>query len=97
MEELKKKPQILQLSQHKTLSDYVIVVPVEVTEPGVTSRATQFEDRPEVGLVVGVGPHAEGVEVGNTVFFGRFSHTQLTYDDVIYLIMRLEDIYCVAE
>lgn len=85
------------MNQHKTLSDYVIVVPVDIQEPGVTSRASQFEDRPEIGLVVGAGPLAEGVEIGNVVFFGRYSHVQLTHDDVIYLIMRLEDIYCIAE
>lgn len=90
------KPELLQLSNHQALGDYVIVVPAEIQEPGITSRSVQFEDRPEIGLVVSVGPDANGIEEGNVVFFGKYSHVQVTHDDVVYLIMRAEDIYLVA-
>lgn len=74
----------------------MIVVPAEIQEPGITSRAVQFEDRPEVGVVVSAGPDVRGVTDGNIVFFGKYSHVQVTNDDVVYLIMRAEDIYLVA-
>lgn len=97
LEQLQNKTELLRLSEHRALGDYIIVVPAEIKEPGITSRATQFEDRPEVGLVVAVGNLVENIEAGNVVFFGRYSHVQVTHDDIIYLIMRSEDVYCVAE
>jgi co-chaperonin GroES (HSP10) len=74
----------------------VIVVPAVIQEEGITSKAVQFEDRPEVGIVVSTGPDAAGITDGNIVFFGKYSHVQVTHDDVTYLIMRVEDIYLVA-
>lgn len=88
---------MLQLSNHQALGDYVIVVPAEIQETGITSRAIQFEDRPEVGIVVSAGPDVNGIQEGGVVFFGKYSHVQVTHDDVIYLIMRAEDIYLVAQ
>jgi len=96
LEKIKTRTELLQLSNHQALCDYVIVVPAEIQEPGITSRATQFEDRPEVGVVVSVGPDASGITEGNVVFFGKYSHVQVTHDDIVYLIMRAEDIYLVA-
>lgn len=93
---IKSQTELLNLSEHKALGDYVIVVPAEIHEPGITSRAAQFEERPEVGIVVSMGVNATGVAEGDVVFFGKYSHVQVTHDDVIYLIMRVEDIYCVA-
>lgn len=97
LEEVKKRKELLNLSNHTALHDYIIVVAIEVEESGVTSRAVQFEDRPEMGLVIASGPEATGIEPGKIVFFGKYSHVQVTYDDVIYLIMRAEDVYSVTD
>ncbi len=96
LEAIKTKTELLELSKHKALGDYVIVVPAEIQEPGITSRAVQFEDRPDIGIVVSVGPDCDSVSEGDVVFFGKYSHVQVTHDDIIFLIMRMEDIYCVA-
>jgi co-chaperonin GroES (HSP10) len=72
-------------------------VPAVIQEEGVTTRVTQFEDRPEIGLVVSVGPDVTSVGVGTIVFFGKYSSTQLTYEDTTYLIIREEDVYCVTD
>jgi len=96
LEELKTQTQLLNLSEHKALGDWVIVVPAEIKEPGITSRAVQFEDRPEVGIVASAGPASTGISEGDVVFFGKYSSVQVTHDDVVYLIMRVEDIYCVV-
>jgi co-chaperonin GroES (HSP10) len=94
---LKSRTELLNLSNHKALGDYIIVVEAQIQEPGITTRAAQFEDRPEIGLIVAVGEDVDSMEVGNVVFFGKYSHIQVTHDDVSYLIMRKEDVYCVAE
>lgn len=93
---LTNQTQLLNLSSHKALGDWIIVAPASIKEEGITSRAIQFEDRPEVGLIVSVGEHVSNLEPGNVVFFGKYSTTQVTYDDITYLIMRQEDVYCVA-
>lgn len=93
---MKNQTELLQLSNHQALGDYVVVVPAEINEGGVTTRATQFEDRPEVGVVVSHGPDAQGIAEGNVVFFGKYSHVQVTHGGVTYLIMRAEDIFVVA-
>lgn len=97
MESLKTQTQLLELSNHAALGDYVIVVPAEIKESGITTRAQQFEDRPEIGLVVSVGQEVEDVKPGDVVFFGRYSHVQVSYEDILYLIMRIEDVYLVAK
>ena len=93
---MKTKTELLNLSNHKALGDYVIVVPAEIHDKGITSRAAQFEDRPEIGIIVSVGANVSEVSEGNVVFFGKYSHVQITHNDIIYLVMRIEDIYCVA-
>jgi len=97
LESVRNKPELLQLSSHETLGDHIIVVPAEIHEDGITSRVTQFEDRPEIGLVVSVGERVSKVEVGRLVFFGKYSTTQLTYDGITYLILREEDVYSVTD
>lgn len=95
--ELKHQTELLRLSDHKALGDYIIVVPLEIDEPGITNRSYQFEDRPDIGLVVAVGPYAEEVDPEDVVFFGKYSHVKIAHDEIEYLIMRSEDIYCVVQ
>lgn len=97
MEKVKSQTTLLNLSSHKVLHDYVIVVPASIEEPGITKQTAQYEDRPDIGVVVGFGDDVEGVEVGDVAFFGQYSHFQVTHDDIQYLIMRAEDIFCVAK
>lgn len=94
---MKQQTNLLTLSNHKALYDYVIVVPAVIDEPGIAKRSVQFEDRPDIGIVTAVGDKVEGIEVEDVVFFGQYSHFQVTHDDITYLIMRAEDIFCVAE
>lgn len=87
---------MLTLSNHKAVGEWIIVVPAQIREGGIASRVSQFEDRPDVGILVAVGDRVEDMEVGDVVFFARYGHTQVTHDDMIYLIMRSEDVYCVT-
>ena len=97
LEQVKKNQNLLTLSNHTALHDSVIVVPAIIEEPGIARRSVQFEDRPDVGIVVALGEEVSGMEVGDVVFFGQYSHFQVTHDDITYLIMRAEDIFCVAK
>lgn len=94
---IKEQTHLLNLSNSKTLGSYIIVVPAEIKESGITSRVTQFEDRPEIGLVVSIGNDVTNISVDDVVFFGKYSTVQMTFEDVTYIILREEDVYCVAE
>lgn len=97
LQSLEKQTQLLSLVNHRALGGWVIVAPAVIKEEGITSRAVQFEERPEVGIIVSIGEEVENLQTGDVVFFGKYSHVQVTHDDISYLIMRQEDIYCVAE
>lgn len=97
LEEVRNNPNLFTLHEHKALGDYVLVVPAEIKEAGITTRHTQFEDRPDVGIVVAVGSGVNEVKEGNVVFFGEYSHFKMVHNDITYLILREEDIICVAQ
>lgn len=96
LQKVENQTELLNLSSHKALGDWVIVAPANIKEEGVTSRAVKFEDRPDVGILVSVGEQVTGLSEGDIVFFGKYSHVQVTHDDINYLVLRQEDIYCVA-
>lgn len=97
MEQIQSKTELLQIANHRTLGDYLTVVPVTIHESGITSRSRQFEDRPDIGLVVSVGDKVEAIKEGDVVFFAKYSNDSVTYDGVQYILIRQEDVYQVAD
>lgn len=86
------------------LSDRVIVKPMEAeekTKGGIILPDTAKE-KPIEGTVVAVGPGKVSddgkkvemtVKVGDKVLYGKYSGTEVTVDNVDYLIMRESDIF----
>ncbi len=53
---VKRNDQIRDLRKHKLLQDHIMLVAVEFeVESGKVFKPTQYEDKPEWGLVLGVG------------------------------------------
>ena len=96
LQKIESQTELLNLSNHRALGDWVIVAPANIREEGITSRAVKFEDRPDVGIIISVGELVDGIKEGDIVFFGKYSHVQVTHDEINYLVMRQEVIYCVA-
>jgi co-chaperonin GroES (HSP10) len=96
LESLTNQTQLLDLSNNQALGDYLIVIPVTITERGITSRNRQYEERPDIGLVISVGDDVTGIEPGDVVFFGEYSHFQVVHDSIEYLVLRQEDIFMKA-
>lgn len=82
----------------KPNEDRVLVQPApaeEKTAGGIIIPDTAKE-KPQLGTVVAVGPGKKDepitVKVGETVFYGKYSGTEITLDGNDYLIMRNSDI-----
>jgi len=86
----------------KPLADRVVVKAVEAddkTASGLYIPDTAKE-KPQKGTVVAVGPGRVengtkidmSVKEGDTVYYGRYSGTEINLDNTDYLIMRESDI-----
>jgi len=85
----------------KPLADRVLVQPAaaeEKTASGLYIPDTAKE-KPQRGTVVAVGNGKKDepltVQVGDTVFYGKYSGTELSVDGRDYLIMRESDIFAI--
>jgi chaperonin GroES len=89
----------------KPLSDRVLVRPleeVEMKKGGIIIPDTAKE-RPMQGEIIEVGPgriedgKKIGMEVkkGDKILYGKYSGTEVTIDEIEYLIMRESDILAV--
>lgn len=85
----------------KPLADRVLIQPKEAetkTASGLYIPDTAKE-KPSEGKVLAVGPgkkdeHME-VKVGDEVIYGKYSGTEVTVDDVKYLIVKQSDILAI--
>ena len=85
----------------KPLADRVIIAPAaaeEKTAGGIIIPDTAKE-KPQKGTVVAVGPGTKDnpitVKAGDTVLYGKYSGTEISYEDNDYLIMRESDIVAI--
>ncbi len=93
--------------QVKPLADRVLIKPLEqeeVKKGGIIIPDTAKE-KPQQGEIIEVGPGRvteDGkkipmeVKKGNRVLYGKYSGTEVTIDDVEYLIMRESDILAIV-
>lgn len=90
----------------KPLGDRVMIKPLEAKDmkKGGIIIPDTAKERPQEGEVIEVGPGRvtdEGkqlpmeVKKGNKVLYGKYSGTEITIDNVEYLIMRESDILAI--
>lgn len=85
----------------KPLADRVIIEPSaaeEKTAGGIIIPDTAKE-KPQKGVVVAAGPGKKDepltVKEGDTVLYGKYAGTEITFGDSEYLIMRESDIVAI--
>lgn len=92
----------------RPLGDKVLVKPMEAKEvkKGGIIIPDTAKERPQEGEVIAVGKGkttqdgkviALDVKAGDKVLFGKYSGTEVKFDDVEYLIMTQEDILGIIE
>ena len=90
----------------KPLADRVLIKTLEVEEmkKGGIIIPDTAKEKPQEGEVIEVGPgrvNEEGdkipmeVKKGDKVLYGKYSGTEVTIDNIEYLIMRESDIFAV--
>ena len=86
----------------KPLADRVIIEAAsaeEKTAGGIIIPDTAKE-KPQKGVIVAVGPGTADekmtVKVGDSVLYGKYSGTEITYEGKDYLIMKESDIYAIV-
>lgn len=84
------------------LADRVLIEPAaaeEKTASGIFIPDTAKE-KPQKGTVVAVGSGKKDepltVKVGDTVLYGKYSGTEITFEGTEYLIMRESDIFAIV-
>lgn len=86
------------------LSDCVMIQPVETPAVDGLVKPSSYDDKPEFGLVikVGTGKLLENgtvvplaIEVGDHVYFGKYSSIKVRSNGVDYLIIRDYDVMAV--
>ena len=85
----------------KPLADRVVIEPMEAEEKtvgGIIIPDTAKE-KPQRGTVRAVGSGTKDVTMevkpGDVVLYGKYSGTQVTVDDVDYLIMKQSDVLAI--
>ncbi|MDH3004279.1 MAG: co-chaperone GroES [Candidatus Shikimatogenerans sp. JK-2022] len=85
----------------KPLSDRVLIEPLPVedkTPKGIIIPDTA-KDKPQKGIVIAIGPgknkNGMTVKVGDKVLYGKYSGTDLIFNNKEYLIMFESDILAV--
>ena len=90
----------------KPLADRVLIKPLEGEEmkKGGIIIPDTAKEKPQQGEVMEVGPGRVGeegnkipmeVKKGDKVLYGKYSGTEVTVDNVEYLIMRESDIFAI--
>ena len=85
----------------KPLADRVLILPAPAEEKtvGVIIIPDTAKEKPLQGEVVAVGHGTKDEEmvlkVGDTVLYGKYSGTEIEYEDVKYLMMRQSDVLAV--
>jgi chaperonin GroES len=65
---------------------------LKTTASGIIIPDNASKEKPSQGKVVAISKEAEGLSVGDTVVFAKYSGSEITLNDKKYLVLNSEDI-----
>ena len=65
---------------------------LKTTASGIIIPDNASKEKPSQGKVIAVSKEAEGLSVGDTVVFAKYSGSEITLNDKKYLVLNTEDI-----
>lgn len=95
------KQKVLKIEDFNILEENVLVKGIVVEERGGVYKPAQYDDKPELGLVikVGTGRVLESgdslpmkIQVGDTVYFNKYSSVKINLDGSDYFVIKEHDI-----
>lgn len=101
MKQMSKKQPKLDITQFNVLYDNVFVKGIEIEERDGIVKPAQYDDKPELGIVIKVGTgrlfdNGEliplAVKEGDTVYFNKYSTVKFNFDGQDYFVVREDDI-----
>jgi chaperonin GroES len=85
----------------RPLEDRVLIKPMEAEDKTASGIIIpdSAKEKPQRGTVVAVGPGTKDVKmevkIGDSVLYGKYSGTELSYDGKDYLMMKQSDILAI--
>lgn len=91
----------LQIDKFNILYDNIFVKGIEIEEKDGIIKPSNYDDKPEIGEVLRIG---EGrifdngtviplkVQVGDTIYFNKYSSTKFNFDGEDFYVIREEDV-----
>jgi chaperonin GroES len=76
----------------------IVVTPEAVeekTKSGIILTGTSAKEKPERGTVVAVGEKLDGVNVGDTVAFAKYTAEEVKVGEQVYYVVKHEDVVAV--
>ena len=86
----------------KPLGDRVLIMPAAAEEKTASGLIIpdNAKEKQQKGEVIAVGPGTKDepmtVKVGDTVIYGKYSGTELTFEGKDYMMMKEADIYAIV-
>lgn len=74
------------------LGDNVLLEAVDVQTNSVIAQPKQYQDKPELGIVLNTGPDVGSVRQEMVVMFNKYLATKFRIDGVDYYVVKEEDI-----
>ncbi len=88
----------------KPIKDRVVLEIIEETENktkgGIILPDTSSKEKPQMGKIVAVGNDEElkkEIKVGDKVIYPKYSGTEVTINEVKYLILKFEDVLAIVK
>ena len=53
-------------------------------------------EKPQIGTVIAVSPLVDDIKIGFRVLFGKFSGTNISWEEKNYTLLKKEDVFCVV-
>ncbi|MDR3259915.1 MAG: co-chaperone GroES [Fusobacteriaceae bacterium] len=86
----------------KPIGERVLIKPIkeeEKTAGGIILPGASDKEKPNLGevIAIGKGEKLEGIEVGNTIVYNKYSGTEIKSGDEKYIILNGEDVLAIVE
>lgn len=89
---MKENPQLVNLLKHRTLSDYVLIAPIDEVGDDILDIPRQYEDKPKWGVVLSLGDDCEGISKDDFVLFMEYGATTVRSMGVDLLYIKIDDV-----